>query len=64
MVVTMVVMTIVSYLCDQQYQDNKGYCQLPQSHGIFAPFSSFLSLTRLLLFLHIEAPVHGKISLS
>ena len=55
----MVIMTIVSYLSDEQYQSIKGLGQQP--HGSVAPFSSFLSLTR---FLHIEAPVHEEMSLS
>ena len=64
MVVTMVVMKIVSYLSDQQYRNKKGWRQQqPQPHGGVAPFSSFLYLTRLLLFLHIEAPVHDEMSL-
>ena len=54
----MMVMTIDSYLSDHQYQDKKGSCQLPGLHGRGAPFSSSLSLTRLLLFLHNEAPVY------
>ena len=53
------------YLSAQQYQRKKGSCQLlPQPHGCVAPFSSFLSLTRVLLFPDIEAPVHEELSLS
>ena len=64
LVVTIMVMTIISYLSDQQYLDKKGWRQLlPRPHDTIAPFSSFLSLTRLLLFLHIEAPVHEEMSL-
>ena len=57
----MVVMKIVSYLSDQQYHNKKVWRQLlPRPHGSLAPFSSFLSLTTLLVFLHIEAPVCMK----
>lgn len=44
-----------------QYQSKIGWGQRP--HGGSAPFSSFLSLTRLSLFLHIEAPVREEMSL-
>ena len=51
-----VMMVAVFYLSDQQNQGKRGRRQLPQPHDRHAPFPSFLSLTRSLLFRRIEAP--------
>ena len=59
-VMAMKVITTCSYYSDQQYQNKGG--RRPRLHGSVAPFPTFQSQTRSLLFLHIGAPAHEYIT--